>query len=64
MDLSVIMEFRKLKELTTDKSLICKVVRYSKLVQLDEEGNRIKRVTPLPDPKTWNADNRTVYVVG
>eukprot|EP01138_Halocafeteria_seosinensis_P000701 gb/GECG01000717.1/.p1 GENE.gb/GECG01000717.1/~~gb/GECG01000717.1/.p1 ORF type:complete len:357 (+),score=59.08 gb/GECG01000717.1/:1-1071(+) len=62
VDLSILVTFNRLKELSTDYEEICNAVKDSEVVQVSADKTKIRRKTPLPandDPST-----RTVYVKG
>ncbi|XP_068611818.1 la-related protein 7 [Brachionichthys hirsutus] len=61
VDISVLADFNRMKKLTTDAKLIARALNKSAVVEVDLEGNKVRRQLPIGDvPK--NVDSRTVYV--
>lgn len=62
VDISVILTFNRIKQLGATVSSVAAAVEPSKLLQIDESGMRIRRVTPLPEKSLF--ETRAVYVKG
>ncbi|XP_060075316.1 la-related protein 7-like isoform X2 [Ylistrum balloti] len=60
VDISLFMNFNKVKTLTTDISALQKSLKSSKKLQVSDDGQKVKRIRPLEEPK--QIDERTVYV--
>ncbi|KAI8521885.1 La- protein 7 [Branchiostoma belcheri] len=60
IDLSVILGFNKMKQLTSDPKMVVKSLRNSELVQVNAEKTKVRRTKPLAEPV--HMDERTVYV--
>lgn len=61
VDISVLTTFNLMKKLTTDIKLVARALKNSSIVQVNLEGNKVRRQRPLGEcPK--DVDNRTVYV--
>ncbi|XP_029932607.1 la-related protein 7 [Myripristis murdjan] len=61
VDISVLTSFNRMKKLTTDTKLIARALKNSSVVEVNLEGNKIRRQHPIgEEPK--NVDSRTVYV--
>jgi lupus La protein len=62
VELSVIGSFARMKQLTTDNAVVVEALKDSKLVQVSEDGTKVKRTTPLPE----NTDSlpRSSYAKG
>ncbi|XP_019644772.1 PREDICTED: la-related protein 7-like [Branchiostoma belcheri] len=60
IDLSVILSFNKMKQLTSDPKMVVKSLRNSELVQVNAEKTKVRRTKPLAEPVQM--DERTVYV--
>lgn len=59
--LDVFLKCQKIKHLTDETSVIAKaILNKSDLLQINAEGTRVRRVTPIKEPV--NTDERTVYV--
>lgn len=69
ISLDVMLKFQRLAKLTTDKDLIIKAAKNSKILETNEEKFEIRRNPSLPLPE-WNDDTkkanipRTVYCKG
>ncbi|XP_059211424.1 la-related protein 7 [Centropristis striata] len=61
VDISVLASFNRMKKLTTDTKLIARAVKNSSVVEVNLEGNKIRRQNPLGDIPN-DVDSRTVYV--
>uniref|UniRef100_A0A3P9HSZ9 La-related protein 7 n=1 Tax=Oryzias latipes TaxID=8090 RepID=A0A3P9HSZ9_ORYLA len=61
VDISVLTGFNRMKKLTTDPKLIARALKNSTLVEVNLEGNKVRRQQPLGDPPV-NSDSCTVYV--
>uniref|UniRef100_A0A3P9KWN7 La-related protein 7 n=1 Tax=Oryzias latipes TaxID=8090 RepID=A0A3P9KWN7_ORYLA len=61
VDISVLTGFNRMKKLTTDPKLIARALKNSTLVEVNLEGNKVRRQQPLGDPPI-NSDSCTVYV--
>ncbi|KAM8747554.1 la-related protein 7 isoform 1-T1 [Acanthopagrus schlegelii] len=61
VDISVLADFNRMKKLTTDTKLIARALRNSSLVEVNLEGNKLRRQHPIGDVPD-NVDSRTVYV--
>jgi len=60
VDLSTMLKFNKLKQLTSDTAILAKAVGNSSSLQLNDGSTRVKRKEKLKDIE--NVDSRTVYV--
>ncbi|KAM6949624.1 la-related protein 7 [Aplochiton taeniatus] len=61
VDISVLTTFNLLKKLTTDVKLVARALKNSSIVQVNLEGNKVRRLHAIGErPK--DVDNRTVYV--
>ncbi|XP_069123567.1 la-related protein 7-like isoform X2 [Argopecten irradians] len=60
IDISVFLNFNKVKALTSDTDALQKALKSSKKLQVSEDGQKVKRISPLQEPK--QIDERTVYV--
>lgn len=60
IDLSIFLSFNRIRALTTDVSTLAKALSSSTLLKVSENGTKVKRLTPLLEPK--DLDKRTVYV--
>ncbi|XP_078576254.1 la-related protein 7-like isoform X1 [Branchiostoma floridae x Branchiostoma japonicum] len=60
IDLSVILSFNKMKQLTSDPKMVVKCLRDSELLQANTEKTKVRRTKPLAEPVQM--DERTVYV--
>ncbi|KAM7377423.1 hypothetical protein PAMA_013959 [Pampus argenteus] len=61
VDISVLASFNRMKKLTTDTKLIARALKNSSVVEVNLEGNKVRRQLPvgeIPD----DVDSRTVYV--
>ncbi|WOK99272.1 la-related protein 6A [Canna indica] len=59
---AVIASFKRMKKLTQELSLIVDSLRTSSELVVSEDGNKVKRLHPLPNVKTTDAKSRTVVV--
>jgi len=62
ISLDVMLRFKKLKALTTDKSVIATAIADSDLVSLDESKEKLRRTTPLPTEDVITP--RSIYAKG
>uniref|UniRef100_A0A665XF28 La-related protein 7 n=1 Tax=Echeneis naucrates TaxID=173247 RepID=A0A665XF28_ECHNA len=61
VDISVLASFNRMKKLTTDTKLIARALKNSSVVEVNLEGNKVRRQHPIGDIPN-DTDNRTVYV--
>ncbi|XP_044040628.1 la-related protein 7 [Siniperca chuatsi] len=61
VDISVLADFNRMKKLTTDTKLIARALKNSSVVEVNLEGNKVRRQLPIGDIPN-NVDSRTVYV--
>ncbi|XP_010792876.1 la-related protein 7 [Notothenia coriiceps] len=61
VDVSVLASFNRMKRLTTDTKLIARAVKNSSVVEVNLEGDKVRRQLPIGDMPS-NVDSRTVYV--
>uniref|UniRef100_A0AAQ5Z7F8 La-related protein 7 n=1 Tax=Amphiprion ocellaris TaxID=80972 RepID=A0AAQ5Z7F8_AMPOC len=61
VDISVLASFNRMKKLTTDTKLIARALKNSSLVEVNLEGNKVRRQLPVGDIPN-DVDSRTVYV--
>ncbi|XP_024144107.1 la-related protein 7 [Oryzias melastigma] len=61
VDISVLTSFNRMKKLTTDPKLIARALKNSTVVEVNLEGNKVRRQHPLGDSPV-NSDSCTVYV--
>nr|XP_020480069.1 la-related protein 7 [Monopterus albus] len=61
VDLSVLTSFNRMQKLTTDTKLIARALKNSSVVEVNLEGNKVRRQLPIGDPPN-DVDSRTVYV--
>ncbi|XP_070710703.1 la-related protein 7 [Pempheris klunzingeri] len=61
VDISVLADFNRMKKLTSDTKLIARALKNSSVVEVNLEGNKVRRQLPLGDTPN-NVDSRTVYV--
>ncbi|KAE8279027.1 La-related protein 7 La ribonucleoprotein domain family member 7 [Larimichthys crocea] len=61
VDLSVLADFNRMKKLTTDTKLIARALKNSSVVEVNLEGNKVRRQLPIGEVPD-NVDSRTVYV--
>ncbi|XP_069026461.1 la-related protein 7 [Embiotoca jacksoni] len=61
VDLSVLASFNRMIKLTTDTKLIARALKNSSVVEINLEGNKVRRQLPIGDVPN-NVDSRTVYV--
>ncbi|XP_034712832.1 la-related protein 7 [Etheostoma cragini] len=61
VDISVLASFNRMKRLTSDTKLIARALKNSSVVEVNLEGNKVRRQLPIGEvPK--DVDSRTVYV--
>jgi lupus La protein len=60
--IDVFVKFNKIKRLTNDTSVVEKCFRNCKLVEVSEDGKKVKRLAPLLDPEVL--EKRTVHASG
>lgn len=61
VDISVLASFNRMKKLTSDTKLIARALKNSSVVEVNLEGNKVRRQLPIGDVPN-DVDNRTVYV--
>ncbi|XP_053715911.1 la-related protein 7 [Synchiropus splendidus] len=61
VDLSVLASFNRMKKLTSDTKLIARALKNSSVVEVNLEGNKVRRQFPIGE-KPEDVDSRTVYV--
>ncbi|XP_076581441.1 la-related protein 7 isoform X2 [Chaetodon auriga] len=61
VDISVLADFNRMKKLTTDTKLIARALKNSSMVEVNLEGNKVRRQLPIGDIPN-DVDGRTVYV--
>ncbi|XP_008292474.1 la-related protein 7 [Stegastes partitus] len=61
VDISVLASFNRMKKLTTDTKLIARALKNSSVVEVNLEGNKVRRQLPVGDLPV-DVDSRTVYV--
>uniref|UniRef100_A0AAV2KQ22 La-related protein 7 n=1 Tax=Knipowitschia caucasica TaxID=637954 RepID=A0AAV2KQ22_KNICA len=61
VDLSTLASFNRMKTLTSDTKLIARALKNSSVVQVNLEGNKVRRIHPIGDPPR-DEESRTVYV--
>ncbi|XP_019711747.1 la-related protein 7 isoform X1 [Hippocampus comes] len=61
VDLSVLASFNRMKKLTSDTKLIARALKNSSVVEVNLEGDKVRRQHPLGDVPI-DVDSRTVYV--
>ncbi|XP_018546199.1 la-related protein 7 [Lates calcarifer] len=61
VDISVLASFNRMKKLTTDTKLIARALKNSSVVEVNLEGNKVRRQLPVGDIPN-DTDSRTVYV--
>ncbi|KAG2454540.1 hypothetical protein HYH02_000385 [Chlamydomonas schloesseri] len=54
--------FRKVRALSKDVAIITEALRNAKLLQLSEDGKRVKRLVPVPDYDIGDIQRRTIVV--
>lgn len=62
VEIAVISSFARMKSLSTDQAVIVAAIKESTLLQVSEDGTKLKRNAPLPE-KTNFLDN-TIYAKG
>ncbi|XP_054001194.1 la-related protein 7 [Hylaeus anthracinus] len=60
VDISVFLQFNRIRELTTDVNRISKALQASTILSLSEDGTKVHRITPIMVKE--NTDDCTVYV--
>nr|XP_057923000.1 la-related protein 7 [Doryrhamphus excisus] len=61
VDLCVLASFNRMKKLTSDTKLIARALKNSSVVQVNLEGDKVRRQKPIGDLPN-DVDSRTVYV--
>nr|XP_040037668.1 la-related protein 7 isoform X1 [Gasterosteus aculeatus aculeatus]XP_040037669.1 la-related protein 7 isoform X1 [Gasterosteus aculeatus aculeatus] len=61
VDLSVLASFNRMKKLTCDTKLIARALKNSSVVEVNLEGDKVRRQLPIGDVPN-DVDGRTVYV--
>ncbi|XP_029311187.1 la-related protein 7 [Cottoperca gobio] len=61
VDICVLASFNRMKKLTSDTKLIARAVKNSSVVEVNFEGNKLRRQLPIGDLPS-NVDSRIVYV--
>ncbi|XP_077401007.1 la-related protein 7 isoform X2 [Vanacampus margaritifer] len=61
VDLSVVASFNRMKNLTSDTKLIARALKNSSVVEVNLEGDKVRRLLPIGDVPI-DVDSRTVYV--
>ncbi|XP_023255358.1 la-related protein 7 [Seriola lalandi dorsalis] len=61
VDISVLASFNRMKKLTTDTKLIARALKNSSVVEVNLEGNKVRRQFPIGNIPN-DTDSRTVYV--
>ncbi|XP_077355057.1 la-related protein 7 [Festucalex cinctus] len=61
VDLSVVASFNRMKKLTSDTKLIARALKNSSVVEVNLEGDKVRRLLPIGDVPV-DVDIRTVYV--
>ncbi|XP_049606772.1 uncharacterized protein [Syngnathus scovelli] len=61
VDLSVVASFNRMKKLTSDTKLIARALKNSSVLEVNLEGDKVKRQLPIGDVPP-DVDSRTVYV--
>ncbi|XP_061921931.1 la-related protein 7-like [Entelurus aequoreus] len=61
VDICVLASFNRMKKLTSDTKLIARALKNSSVVQVNLEGNKVRRQQPIGDVSN-DVDSRTVYV--
>ncbi|KAL8571345.1 hypothetical protein ACOMHN_064478 [Nucella lapillus] len=62
--LSVFMNFSKIKEVATSQEMLVKAVKFSTMLQVSEDGAKVRRTSPVKYLTQEETDARTVYVEG
>ncbi|CAF96679.1 unnamed protein product, partial [Tetraodon nigroviridis] len=62
VDISVLTSFNRMKKLTADARLVARALRNSPVVEVNLEGNKVRRRHPIGEAPA-DVDDRTVYVV-
>lgn len=58
--LKMIANFKRVKGLTKELSVVTQALKGSSMLSVDEEGSRVRRTTPLPNYDTTDICRRTV----
>ncbi|XP_022091380.1 la-related protein 7-like [Acanthaster planci] len=61
VNIATIANFNRMRNLTTDESLIARALRDSDLLKVSEDKTKLRRKTPVEEPK-YNIDDVTVFV--
>uniref|UniRef100_A0A8D3C287 La-related protein 7 n=1 Tax=Scophthalmus maximus TaxID=52904 RepID=A0A8D3C287_SCOMX len=61
VDLSVLASFNRMKKLTTDTKLIARALKNSSVVEVNLEGDKVRRQLPIGEVPN-DTEGRTVYV--
>ncbi|XP_068444378.1 la-related protein 7 [Clinocottus analis] len=61
VDLSLLASFNRMKKLTSDTKLIARALKDSSVVEINLEGDKVRRLFPIGDVPN-DVDERTVYV--
>uniref|UniRef100_H3CP02 La-related protein 7 n=1 Tax=Tetraodon nigroviridis TaxID=99883 RepID=H3CP02_TETNG len=61
VDISVLTSFNRMKKLTADARLVARALRNSPVVEVNLEGNKVRRRHPIGEAPA-DVDDRTVYV--
>ncbi|XP_042368709.1 la-related protein 7 [Plectropomus leopardus] len=61
VDISVLASFNRMKKLTCDTKLIARALKNSSVVEVNLEGNKVRRQFPIGEVPE-DVDSRTVYV--
>lgn len=61
VDICILASFNQMKKLTADTKLIARALKNSSVVEVNLEGNKVRRLHPIRDPPN-DEDGRTVYV--
>ncbi|KAM6894974.1 la-related protein 7 isoform 1-T3 [Lycodopsis pacificus] len=61
VDISVLASFNRMKKLTSDTKLIARAIKNSSVVEVNLEGDKVRRQLPIGDVPN-DVDDRTVYV--
>lgn len=60
VDLKLIANFNRVKQLSQDMKVITKSLKHSHIVELSEDKSKLRRKNPLPKEDT--SDSRTIYI--
>ncbi|XP_068569573.1 la-related protein 7 [Cebidichthys violaceus] len=61
VDISLLASFNRMKKLTSDTKLIARALKNSSVVEVNLEGDKVRRQLPIGDVPN-DVDDRTVYV--